>query len=157
MNKLLGLGMFGVMTGAALAFSSAALADNNGGSGGVTRYDAAANSIADSHGQVMCTAAINSDGTVGGGQGVSANIGQTYHVGVGQYQVGFATSSGCRNITAANGFFRWVQVDTLTYGSAAPVSCSTADRYGNAQAVFVQCVNGAGALTDTSFMLFVAR
>ena len=74
------------------------------------------------------------------------------HLGTGEYQVGFAG-----NVTAANGFARWVQVDTLTVGSYGLTVCTTADRAGLATGIYVACFNEAGTATDTSFFLFVAR
>lgn len=110
-------------------------------------------STAPTRGQVLCTAAVNSNGTIPGCFSCNRNI--SSRLGVGTYQVGFGGI--CENITAARGWSRWLQVDTLTFGSIFGVSCTTADRAGVPNAVFVQCVNHAGALTDTSFFLFVAR
>jgi len=95
------------------------------------------------------TAAINSNGTVASCfRCVSAT-----HLAQGEYQVTFD-----ENVQATNGFSRWLQVDTLSTGSISNVSCTTADRAGNVNAVFVICTLGSsGAITDTSFFLFVAR
>jgi hypothetical protein len=102
-------------------------------------------------GVVFETAAINSDGSVANCFGCSKPT--TIHLGPGQYQVGF---NG--NITANNGWSRWVQVDTLTAQNIYNVSCTTADRVLLNSAVWVACyTNNTGALTDTSFFLFVAR
>jgi hypothetical protein len=102
-------------------------------------------------GVVFNTAAINSDGTIAGC--FNCNRLNTVHLSTGAYQVGF--NSG--NITAANGWSRFVQVDTLSTGAILNVSCTTADRVSLTSAVFVACFNGSGALVDTSFFLFVAR
>lgn len=104
-------------------------------------------------GQVLCTAAVNSTGSIPGC--FSCNKLQSSRLSLGNYQVAF--TGICENITAARGWSRWLQVDTLATGAIFGVSCTTADRAGNPNAVFVQCVNSAGALTDTSFFLFVAR
>ena|SRR5271167_1116518 len=101
-------------------------------------------------GVVFATAAINRDGTVA--SCFTCNRSNTVHLGTGVYQVGFNT-----NVQATNGWSRWVQVDTLSTGSIFGVSCTTADRAGLATGVFVLCVDTAGADTDTSFFLFVAR
>jgi hypothetical protein len=105
---------------------------------------------ANTRGVVFDTAAINPDGTVAACFG--CNKGNTVHLGTGVYQVGFNT-----NVQANNGWSRWVQVDTLSTGSIAGVSCTTADRAGLPSGVFVLCLNTAGVDTDTSFFLFVAR
>jgi hypothetical protein len=102
----------------------------------------------------MCTAAINSDGTVAGGFGVNQTPTGTIKLGTGIYQVVFTVP--CTNITAARGWARIVQVDTLTAGSIGNVQCTTADRAGNANGVFVNCTNSTGPV-DTSFFLFVLR
>jgi hypothetical protein len=95
------------------------------------------------------TAAINSNGTIASCfRCVSAT-----HLAQGEYQVTFD-----ENVQANNGFSRWLQVDTLGTGSISNVSCTTADRAGNVNAVFVICTLGSsGVITDTSFFLFVAR
>jgi hypothetical protein len=72
----------------------------------------------------------------------------------GAYKVGF--TKPCKNILALNGWSRWVQADTLETGSEE-VFCTTADRIGDANAVFVLCLDASGAPTDASFFLFVAR
>jgi hypothetical protein len=102
-------------------------------------------------GVVFQTAGINSDGTVASCFGcVKAT---TLHLGPGQYQVGF---NG--NVTANNGWSRWVQVDTLSTENVYNISCTTADRALVTSAIWVACyTNNTGALTDTSFFLFVAR
>lgn len=128
-----------------------AFADDNGGRAPAVPVG----SLAANHGQVLCTAGINADGTVGGGLHVLRDPTKTFKLSTGNYQVLFGVP--CNNITAAKGWARWLQVDTLTTGSIFGVSCTTADRAGAINGVFVQCVNHAGALTDTSFFLFVAR
>jgi hypothetical protein len=102
-------------------------------------------------GVVFETAAINSDGSIAACFRCSS--GTTVHLGTGIYQVGFID-----NVTAARGWSRWVQVDTLSQGSISNVSCTTADRAGVASAVWVACFdNSTGNGADTSFFLFVAR
>jgi hypothetical protein len=102
---------------------------------------------APTRGVVFKTAAINSDGTKAQGFRVTGTI----HLSTGNYQVTFD-----ENVQAVNGFSRWVQVDTLSAGSISGVSCTTADRSGNAKAVFIHCEDHTGPI-DTSFFLFVAR
>jgi len=101
-------------------------------------------------GVVFGTAAINADGTIA----KCFNCSSSTHLIKGQYQVTFGSLG---NITATNGFSRWVQVDSLSTGVAGGVTCTTADRFGNTSAILVACFNGSGAFTDTSFFLFVAR
>lgn len=137
--------------GLLLAFTAHAASNNNGGIAPQVLPGASQ----PSHGLTMCTAAINSTGVVVSGQHVFTAATATFRVGLGQYQVAFA--GPCNPATAASGHSRWVQVDTLTTGTAPQVSCTTADRGGVANAVWVECKNGAGVLTDTSFFLFVAR
>ena len=107
-------------------------------------------------GVVFYTAAINSDGTVASCFG--CNRARTFKLSTGQYQVDFG-----KNVQANNGFSRWVQADTLTTGTEN-AWCNTADRAGDANAVFVNCqtTGGPGSMgnsapVDTSFFLFVAR
>jgi len=105
-------------------------------------------------GKVKCTAAINSDGTVARCFKCNQDPLQTRRLGPGEYEVAFA-GLGCTNITADRGFSRWVQADTLGTGSL-DAYCTTADRAGDPNSVFVACQN-AGGLVDTSFFLFIAR
>lgn len=142
---------FGVSLTAAL-LSLAAVAGPNDGTGA---KDAPAGSLPGNHGQVLCTAAINSDGTVAGGQHVKlAGTSRLGGAGVGNYQVEFFAP--CTNIVASRGWARWVQADTLATGTTIGY-CTTADRAGNINAVFVTCRDAAGVALDTSFFLFVAR
>ncbi len=133
-----------VATSAAI-FSVAAFAQN-----GERALDITA--TAPNHGQVLCTAAVNSTGTLAGGQDVaSATLLLT-----GEYQVVFGGACAS-DVRAVSGWARWVQVDTLTTGSIADVSCTTADRAGVINGVWVECTNSAGTLVNTSFFLAVAR
>ena len=134
---------------ATAGFNSAFADDNNGPAAAVP-----AGSLKANHGQVLCTAAISADGTVAAGQHVNKSAFQTRRLSIGTYEVDF--KQPCGNVTAAKGFARWVQVDTLTTGTAAG-SCTTADRAGDASSVWVQCINAVGGLADQSFFLFVAR
>ncbi len=108
-------------------------------------------SAQDNRSHFLCSAAINSDGSRAGGGTVASST----RITTGQYQVVFRAP--CTNITARNGWMRVVQVDTLTTGSIAGVSCTTADRAGQVNGVFVYCHNHAGVATDTSFFLLLAR
>lgn len=102
-------------------------------------------------GSVKCTAAVNSDGSVLSCN--HCNAADTQRTSTGHYQVGF--KKPCTNILAANGWSRWVQPDTLEGGSEIAF-CTTADREGDANAVFVLCENASGAV-NASFFLFVAK
>ena len=120
--------------------------------GGVQAADVAAFS-AQNHGQVLCTAFVNSNGSRAGGTHVTT----TSKVGVGQYNVRF--SGPCSgNIRINNGWARWVQPDTLQFGTTDG-HCTTADlaATGGVGGIWVSCFNGAGAQADRSFSLFVAR
>src|SRR5271156_1089148 len=66
-------------------------------------------------GHVLCTAAINADGTVFSGDHVNTTLTGGFSGFPGDYQVVFA--SPCVNITAANGWFRQVQPDLLQIGN----------------------------------------
>jgi hypothetical protein len=95
------------------------------------------------------TAAINSNGTIASCFRCVSAI----NFFGGAYQVIFD-----ENVQATNGWSRWLQVDTLTTGSISNISCTTADRAGNVNGVFVLCSNNStGVSTPTSFFLFVAR
>lgn len=143
--KILGFGLAAMLAGAG------AMAGPN--DGGVAPANLPAGSAPFNHGQILCTAAMNSDGTVAGGSNV--NTASTFWLATGSYQVVF--QGACTNITAARGWARIVQVDTLTTGAIGDVKCTTADRAGNINGVFVYCTNGAGTTVDTSFFLFVLR
>lgn len=144
---------FSALAGALLlAAGSAALADGNGGDR--TAMDVPVGSLPNNQGALMCVAAINSTGTVAGGSG--PYVASAANLGTGSYEVLFKGPCGS-NITASKGWARWVQVDTLTTGSISGVSCTTADRAGSANGVWVYCTDGAGAPVNTSFFMFVAR
>jgi hypothetical protein len=107
-------------------------------------------------GVVFKTAAINSTGSVA--SSFRADPANTTRLGTGTYQVAFD-----ENVSANLGFSRWVQVDTLTTGSSN-AWCTTADRAGNPNAIFVSCQTPGGPGSagnskpvDVSFFLFVAR
>jgi hypothetical protein len=107
-------------------------------------------------GVVFFTAAINTDGSIASCFGCNGL--NTKRLGVGLYQVDFG-----QNVQALNGWSRWVQPDTLTTGTENAY-CNTADRAGDANAVWVNCqtAGGPGSMgnskpVDTSFFMFVAR
>ncbi len=110
-------------------------------------------SLTPTQGAVFCTAAINADGT-NAQKAAGSTVLSTTHLGTGNYEVLFRAP--CGNITAANGFARFVQTDTLTTGTTNG-HCSTADRAGHVNGVFINCVDVAGAPADNSFFLFVTR
>jgi len=102
-------------------------------------------------GVVFKTAAINSTGSVA--NCFRCNRALTGQVVPGAYQIIFD-----ENVQAINGWSRWVQVDTLSTGSISNVSCTTADRAGFTNGVWVACFNNAtGTPANVSFFLFVAR
>jgi hypothetical protein len=109
-----------------------------------------------SRGVVFKTAAINTDGSVAGC--FRCDKLHTVKISTGAYQVAFDEL-----VQANQGWSRWVQVDTLSTGSEN-AWCTTADRSGDANAIYVQCQHegGAGSMgnsvpVDTSFFIFVAR
>ena len=118
---------------------------------GYAALDAAPGSLLDNRGNILCTAAINSTGVKAGGNTVASST----RLGVGTYQVAF--KAPCSPVTAASGWMRIVQVDTLTIGTLPSIRCVTADRAGVPIAVWVQCYNAAGTPVDTSFFLFLLR
>jgi len=137
------------LSGAAVAQA----ADNNGGA----PPKIAALSLQPTRGVVFFTAGINSDGSIASCFHCSPAP-KTTRLGVGAYQVDFG-----QNVQAVNGWSRWVQADTLTIGSEN-AWCNTADRFGDNNAVFVNCqtTGGPGSMgnskpVDTSFFMFVAR
>jgi len=135
---------------AGLVLSMGAMGQNEGS--GVAPSDLPVGGAQDNRGHFLCTAAINSNGTRAGGNTVFSSS----NLGLGTYQVIFRAP--CQNITARNGWARVVQVDTLTTGSiGGGVSCTTADRAGFPNGVFILCTNAAGVQVNTSFFLFVAR
>jgi len=162
MNRLVALATvatlsFGVvLSGAAVAQNAAVAQSAANTEGGIRPLNLTPGSAEPTRGVVFFTAAINSDGTVASCfDCVAAN---TKRVGVGQYQIDFG-----ENVQAVNGWSRWVQADTLTTGTE-DAWCNTADRAGDANAVWVNCQHAGGpgsmgnsAPLDTSFFLFVAR
>jgi hypothetical protein len=101
------------------------------------------------HGWVVGTAAINADGTIASCWGCKKS--DTYKVNTGRYQVSFG-----RDVRATLGYSRWVQPDTLQTGDTQ-VFCTTADRYLDKTAIWVECLDYTGAFYDTSFFLFLAQ
>jgi hypothetical protein len=135
------------------AFAQTAKEDDNIPSG---RTRANIVSAQPTRGVVFFTAAINSDGSIGSCFG--CNTANTKRLGVGQYQIDFG-----QNVQAINGWSRWVQADTLTFGTEN-AWCNTADRAGDDNAVWVNCQTSGGPGSqgnskpvDASFFLFVAR
>jgi|ERR1700732_866969 len=140
----------------------AALAGGPNGGGGPVPLNATVGSLAPNQGHFVCTAAINSDGSI-----ATDLTGQNSHIdpattfkgpeGVpnGTYQVGFKTP--CGNVQIANGWFRVVQPDTLTIGTLPPRYCYVADRFQVPNALWIQCFNSGGVLKDTSFTVSVSR
>jgi hypothetical protein len=141
---------------AALPLSATlAVADDYDLRNGVSSSDVGAGSLGTNFGNAVCTAAINSTGTVAGGASVNKSTAQTRRVGTGLYEVDFLAP--CSNVTAKAGFARYVQVDTLQIGTAAPVICTTADRVGDTSSVWVACYDVGGVARNTSFFLTVTR
>jgi hypothetical protein len=146
-NTLLSVALCAALVpGAALAVDNNGPAEPNLGIG-----TAALNA-----GRILCTAAINSNGTIATTLVGSFIVpGTTSRFGPGLYQVGF--KGPCSNVQSINGWFRIVEPDTLTTGSTGPRYCTVADRAGNPAGVFVECFNSTGGFADTSFTLSVSR
>jgi len=125
--------------------------DDNGGEG----MDAPVGSLGNGGGAALCTAAINSDGTVAGGRYVNKNAAETRRLGPGNYEVDFFAP--CNNITAARGYMRYVQVDTLQVSTTPAVFCTTADRAGDPSSIWLLCYDFNGVPTDVSFFLVITR
>ncbi|MDB5970578.1 MAG: hypothetical protein JWQ90_3028 [Hydrocarboniphaga sp.] len=133
-------------------FSSMGASAGPNDSAGPVPADVAAGSLTGTSGLSLCTAAINSDGTLAGKFRAKSSA----LVAPGSYEVLFGDI--CGNITAVNGWSRWVQVDTLTTSQVSGgITCTTADRAGAKNGVFIYCTDAAGAAINTSFFLFVAR
>jgi hypothetical protein len=134
-----------------MGLASAAFAADNG----VAREGGAEVILATpTRGQVLCTAAINPDGSVAQCYNCSKDPTKTFKIAPGQYQVSFLGI--CDRAEADKGWSRWVQVDTLTIGTSAG-SCTTADRVGVPAAVWVDCRDSVGNQADLSFFLFLAK
>ncbi len=73
-------------------------------------------------GHILCTAAINSDGTIASGDHLNKTTtgAGTYLIATGEYQVAFLYP--CGTPTANNGWMRIAQVDTLTTGTIVGAS-----------------------------------
>lgn len=143
----------------ALVPGAASAVDNN--DGGAVRGSATVGSLAPNQGHFICTAAINATGTIASrlaGSYVSSAVlssGGTGRISIGTYQVGFVAP--CNNVQIAKGWMRVVQSDTLGTGSQPPGYCTVADRSTFVNALFIQCFNPTGILTDTSFTVSVSR
>jgi hypothetical protein len=143
-----------ILFASALLSAGVAFADSNGGAG---RRDLPVHTARANNGQVLCTAAINTDGTIATQAPAASyiNPAKTIKLSTGQYQVGFIVP--CNNIVLANGWFRVVQPDTLESGALAPgSSCTVADRSGEPSAPFIRCAVGTTE-TDMSFTVQVSR
>ena len=119
--------------------------------------DVVVNTLVPNQGHFLCTAAINSDGTIATAtpQFSHVNPALTSRLATGQYQVGFLAP--CADARIRQGFFRVVQPDTLFDGSLpAGASGTVADRGGVPAAIFVQCSVGT-VVTDMSFTLSLSR
>ena len=147
----------GLSLAAGLA-SGAALAAN--GPSGPAPSNAVVGSIEENGGRFLCNAAINSNGTIATELDSSfIDPAKTFKgpdgLRVGTYQVGF--KGPCANVQIANGWFRIVQPDTLTFGTLPARSCTVADRFLVPSALFIQCFDHNGNLVDTSFTVSVSR
>jgi hypothetical protein len=114
--------------------------------------------LAPNQGHILCTAAINSNGTIATKLSVANSYidpTNTIKLGIGTYVVAFAPP--CSNIQIANGWFRLVQRDTLTTGTLPAGSCIVADRGDVPSALFIQCYDQRGNLSNTSFTVSVSR
>jgi hypothetical protein len=144
-------GMAGLMLAVALA--PTAFAADTSPNSGVGTEPAVVTAPKFTNGSVKCTAAINSDGSVLSCK--HCNAADISHTATGEYSIGF--NKPCQNILAYNGWSRWVQVDDLSNGEAPAAVCTTADRFLDANAIWVHCWDLTGASVDTPFFLFVAK
>jgi hypothetical protein len=138
--------------------SGLALAAN--GPSGPVPTNAPVGSLENNGGRILCTAAINSNGSIATEVEDSfidpaTTLKAPDGVKVGTYQVGF--KGPCANVQIANGWFRLVPPDTLTFGTLPARSCTVADRFNVHNAVWIQCFDHNGNLVDTSFTLSVSR
>jgi len=146
------LGVAGVLIAAMLA--PAAFAQSASANNGVAAAPSVSTAPKFTNGSVKCTADINSDGSVLSCKHCDPDPAKTFQFGTGEYVVAF--KKPCQNILAVNGWSRWVQPDTLSIGYEQAF-CTTADRAGDSNAVYVQCWDLSGNSVDASFFLFVAR
>jgi hypothetical protein len=138
--------------------SGLALAAN--GPSGPVPANAPVGSIEGNHGHFICTAAINSNGSIASESDddfidPKTTLKAPDGVTVGTYQVGF--KGPCGNVQIQNGWFRVVQPDTLTFGTLPARSCTVADRFNVHNALWIQCFDHHGNLVDTSFTVSVSR
>jgi len=129
------------------------------GEKGMAPAPAATSSQIANHGHFVCTAAINSNGSVFSGEYV--NAAQTQRLSTGTYQVMFNTSGDapCGDVRISTGWYRVCQPDTLTIGTLPARSCIVADRccQSTNAGVWVQIYDANGILVDTPFTLSVSR
>jgi hypothetical protein len=136
--------------------SGAALAADSNGPGGAAPKNAGVGSIEENGGRFLCNAAINTNGSIATELDSSfIDPVRTFKLSTGTYQVGF--KGPCANVQIANGWFRIVQPDTLTFNTLPARSCTVADRFLVPSALFIQCFDFRGNLVDTSFTVSVSR
>lgn len=161
-HTIMNRSIIAIASAAVLAFGVAAIPGNAVAQSfpntetGIKPLNLVPGTAAPTRGVVFFTAAINSDGTVA--SCFECDAANTKRLGVGQYQIDFG-----EDVEAVNGWSRWVQADTLATGTT-DAWCNTADRAGDANAVWVNCQHAGGpgsqgnsAPFDTPFFLFVAR
>lgn len=108
---------------ALVSFNAAAEGENT--DGGIVSQ-VAPGSLTANQGSAVCTAAVNADGTLAN-KSAGSFAKSSSKVVVGTYNVTF--KAPCNNITAARGYARFVQVDTLSTGTTDGF-CATADLSG---------------------------
>lgn len=141
-----------ILSSALLAFSPAIFADDNLGDG--FESEAVTTLSRENHGVPVCTAAVPADGIIQ--KCFACNKSLSKKISTGTYEVFF--HSQCSDVRSSKGMYRYVQPDTLSIGSLASRTCTTADRLLSKAAVWVVCYDTTtGALTDTPFMLTVTR
>jgi hypothetical protein len=118
--------------------------------------DAPNGSLVPNQGHILCTAAINSSGAPATAptSDTVIQVPNTKRLGPGLYQVAFLPP--CGNVQIKNGWFRIVQVDSLSTGAAASRFCTTWDS-SLINAVIVKCFSGNNTPANTSFTISVSR
>jgi hypothetical protein len=126
---------------------------DNPSSAAVSRADAPVGSLAPNQAHFICTAAINSTGTIAGGNFV--DTAHTFKISTGRYQVGFLAPYP--NVQIKNGWFWVIQPDTLMGGTMPARFCEVADRDGVPSVLFIECFDHNGIDANTSFTVSVSR
>lgn len=103
-------------------------------------------------GELICAAAINTNGTIFSGLHVES----AKHLATGVYEIAF--QGPCADVRIEKGFYRFVQPDTFGSPGVQIVICSVGDGASGHNTIHVGCETGGSFIQqDTSFTLSIWR